>query len=88
MLHPLSSLFKRPEKVGWQECDVRYAIQDYLRQKLNTDALYCDEVKAGRVSVRVSGAVYQQEIRLIEEDLKKEIKTKTDYVINLLRVKQ
>ena len=88
MLHPLYSLFKRPERMGWQESDVRYAIQDFLRQRLNTDALYCDEVKEGKISIRVSGAAFQQEIRLMEEELKEEIQEKTNYVINVLKIKQ
>lgn len=74
--------------MGWQEGDVRYAIQNFLRQRLNTDALYCDEVKEGKVSVRVNGAVFQQEVRLIEEELKEEIQEKTGYIINVLKIKQ
>jgi hypothetical protein len=86
MLHPLGSLFKNPRNLEWEENDVRYFVQDFLRSHMKTEAVYCDRVKEGTVFIRTGSAALQQAVRLIEHDLKQTVQDKTGYLLTRVKV--
>lgn len=79
MLHPLSSLFKNPRRAGWAEVDIRYVVQEYLREELKTDSISCEVVKDGRAIIRVSAPALIQQVRLITFDVQKAVLDRTGY---------
>lgn len=79
MWHPLSSLFKNPQRAGWAEMDIRYVVQDYLRGELQSDAVSCEVVKDGRAIVHVSSPALIQQVRLITFDVQKAVRDRTGY---------
>ncbi len=86
MFQPLSSLFSNREKLTWQEVDVRYFIQDYLRRTIKSDQVLCQSVQAGRAVVWAASPVLQQEIRLLEYDVRRIVKAHTGYTLSTIKV--
>lgn len=86
MWQSLSSLFSDKEKLTWQEVDIKYFIQDYLRQMIKSDQVFCHSVQGGQAVVYSVSPVLQQEIRLLEYDLRRVVKTHTGYTLAKLRV--
>ncbi len=87
MLELLSSLLARERSPGtWGEEDLRYVVQGWLRAKTKSDQVYCYRVRSGVVSLHVGSPTLQQEVRLLEYDLKKEVANKAGYAITSLRL--
>lgn len=85
MFHPLQSLF-RHTKIGWEEVDIKYYMERYLHTKVKSDQLYCEKVHGGVAVVRVGSATLQQEIMLLEFDIRREVLAATNYRIRQLVV--
>lgn len=87
MLELLSTLFTRDRSSGtWSEEDLRYLVQNFLRAKTRSDQIYCYQVQGGAVSLRVGSPTLQQEVRLLEYDLKKEIEDQAGYSVTSLHL--
>ena len=75
MFEPLKAILKPDRHQGrWEEEDLRMAVQDFLRERLLSQAVYCDEVKLGTIKVRVGTSANLQEARLAEYDLREFLK--------------
>ncbi|MEX2054796.1 MAG: hypothetical protein WD972_01315 [Candidatus Andersenbacteria bacterium] len=85
MFHPLRSLFTHT-RLGWEESDLKYYIEQYLQRRLKTDALYCEKVHQGVIVVRVPTPACQQEVSLLEFDLARDLSTETSYTLRQLIV--
>ena len=85
MFQPLGNLFKK-EQVSWQESDIKYFVQDFLRSMVHSDGLYCQDVVKGSVTVRVSSPTLVQEVRLLEHDLRVALEKEATYTLKKLRI--
>jgi hypothetical protein len=88
MLHPLAELLSDKRSLRWDEVDVRYYIEEWLRQRLYSDFVYCDTVSDGAVAIRVQGALQHQEALLFEYDLKQALKKECGYSLKGLIVRR
>jgi hypothetical protein len=86
VFQPLASLFRDKKRASWQEGDIKYFIQDYLRRTTRSDQLYCQAVNNGRATVQVSSPMLQQEVRLLEYDLRQVLKSEANYRLKELQV--
>jgi hypothetical protein len=78
MFHPLQQLFKKTAS-HWDEADISFFIERYLRQELKTEALYCERVHGGVASVRCGSPALQQAALLSEFELQQLLRTETGY---------
>lgn len=85
---PIGALFRKNGQPLWDEVDVKYFIERYLRSKLSTDALYCEEVRGGRARIRVNLPILQQEVCLMEYDVKRALKKKLHYTLKEIKTIQ
>ena len=88
MWHPLSSLFKHPQQVGWNEIDIRYIVQDYLQRELGSDAVYCESVKNGQAYVRVTAPTLVQQVHLLTFDVQRVVKERCNYQLNTIHIQR
>ena len=86
MFHPLANLFSKPSNIGWGKNDIKYFIQNYLRERLKTDSLYCDEVGDEIAHIRVNTAALKQEIILLAYDLSQKLKQDTGFQLTNLKI--
>jgi len=85
MFEPLSTLFSgRSKEIG--ATDLKYLVQNYLRDQLKSNDLYCHSVHDGVAVIRTVSPTLQQEIRLLEHDLKRELLKEADYTLKSIRV--
>lgn len=87
MAHPLAELLERPPAT-WTESDVKHFIQEHLRRSLRSDAILCESVADGVVSLRVPSPTLQQAVLLMEYDLAQLAHEEAGYTIKKLRVRQ
>lgn len=85
MFHPLEALFRRT-KLGWEENDLKYFIEQYLRKELKTEALYCEKVHNGVAVIRVATPAARQAASLLEFDLVRDLYEETKYTLRQLVV--
>lgn len=85
MFQPLGNLFKK-DKVTWQESDVKYFVQDFLRSMVRSDGLYCHDVTKGMITVRVNSPTLVQEVRLLEHDLRIALEKEATYTLRKLKI--
>lgn len=85
MFQILGDLF-RGSDASWREEDIKYFIQDYLRGMAKSEGVYCQHVKDGVATVRVDTPTMQQEIHLLEYDLKQAVAEKTQYTLKSLKI--
>lgn len=86
MLQLVGDLLGRRRHV-LNDLDVRHFIERYLRKKIKVVAVYCESYKDGYAVVRVSSPVLQQEVRLLEYELKQALKSEISYHLKELRVR-
>lgn len=70
MLQPLSKLLHDKKGVQWEEGDVRYFAQKWLRAEMHTPQIYCEDFKRGVMHVRTPSPAVRQAIILSEYNLK------------------
>ena len=85
MFQPLGNLFEK-ERISWQESDVKYFVQNFLRSMVHSDGLYCHDVVKGTITVRVSSPTLVQEVRLLEHDLRLALEKEATYALKKLKV--
>lgn len=85
---PIGALFRKNNQPLWDEVDVKYFIERYLRSELSTDALYCEGVRGNRAQIRVSSPLLQQEVCLMEYDVKQALKEKLHYTLKEIKTIQ
>lgn len=85
-LEPIQLLFLR-ERGGQPEAGVRYLAQDFLRQRLKSEAVYCDSADKGVLVVRVGSPGLQQAAKLLEWDLARQLQETAQYRLEKLQVK-
>lgn len=88
MFHPLGSLFTQPHNLQWNDVDVRYYIQDFLRQHVRSESVYCDVFHEGVAEVRVGSSALQQVAQLCEYDLAQSLQVATGRTLIKLKVKR
>ena len=88
MWHPLSSLFKNPQQVGWSEVDIRYAVQEYLQRELGTDRVVCELVKDGQAHVRVTVPTLVQQVHLLTYDVQRAVKERCGYELITIHIQR
>lgn len=84
-----SSLNKKKNRdIGsaFAESDLKYLIQNWLRNQLQNDAIYCDKVDGGRVSVRVGSPAGAQAIKLAEYELIEYVRQDIEYEVKGITV--
>jgi hypothetical protein len=86
MFRSVGALFEH-RKVSLDETDIKCLVERYLRDELKTDNLYCEQVKAGEVSVRVGEVFLQQEVYLCEYNLKEKLSSEAKYLMKQLKVR-
>jgi hypothetical protein len=87
MFKSLKDLFAhQPRKAVWEEEDIRILTQDFLKEKLLTQAVYCDEARLGVLKIRVGSSANQQEVTLLEYELKEYLAEKSGYEVKRLIV--
>lgn len=86
MFEPLRSLFTHRQGVAWDELDVRYYTQEYVRRLLKTEAIFCEKVHKGIIVIRVGSAATEQAVRLLEFDLARELQHQATYTVRQLLV--
>jgi hypothetical protein len=86
MFKPLGTLFKKETDRVWQERDIRYFIQEYLRRELKTDALHCEQALRGIITIRVSSPADAQEVYLLQYDLTEELEKEVKWKLKKLKV--
>ncbi len=85
MFEPLLALFKDGPK-HIQASDLKYLVQNYLREQLKTEAIHCHSVQDGIAVVRTTSPTLHQEIRLLEHDLKQELAKEAKYELKAVKV--
>lgn len=88
MWHPLGSLFKRPDAVGWSEVDIRYVIQDYVQRQLGSGSVYCEWVRGGRALIRGASPLQIQQLHLLTFDIQQAVKEKTGYELVEIKIQR
>ncbi len=78
MLKSIASLLDN-KKTKVEEQDVGYFVGDYLKKRLKNGGVYCEKVGSGKAWVVVPGATLQQEILMIENELKAAVKNELNY---------
>lgn len=86
MFQPLSSLFSRKKPVRYEEVDVRHFVQRFLRDLVRTEALYCEQAHTGLVVVRVASPSVQQEVLLLESDVRQALADSLGFSMHTFRV--
>lgn len=65
----LGSLFAKETPPAWDEQDVRFFVQNFLRDRMRTEQLYCERVVDDTAFVRVASPAARQEVLLWQFDL-------------------
>ncbi len=88
MLQSISTLFEdaKRERVAWSDADVRHGVQEYLRDVLLSDRVYCQGVSGGVVVVRVGSPALHLEANLLERDVRLFLKKDARYSLKSIRV--
>ncbi len=86
VFHPLHSLFTQKRNLTWQESDLRHFVEQWLRDKVRSQALYCERLQNGEAKIRVNSPLLQQEVLLSEFALKTYIEQETGYRLKRLQV--
>lgn len=85
MFQSLSSLFSQaPRELS--EADIRHFIETWLQEQTGGEGIVCQRANGQVAEVRVSSPALQQEVLLLEYDLKRETKRETQFDIHRLRV--
>ncbi len=88
MFEPIKNVFLSSEKPKiWEESDLRILVQDFLRERLLVQAVYCDEIKKGVARVRVGSSANRQEVYLLEFEIKSHLQKMAKYKLNKIVVK-
>lgn len=77
-------LGKRRAALG--AADVKYFVERYLRQKVKSEKVICEKIKGGRVEVRTASPTLQQEVYLLEYDLKLALNKELNFKLKELKV--
>ncbi len=85
---PIGALFRKSNQPLWYEFYVRYFIERYFRSELSTDALYCEGVRGNKAQVRVNSPLLQQEVCLMEYDVKQALREKLHYTLKEIKIIQ
>lgn len=86
MFHPLSSLFGH-DKLPWEEADLCYFIQRWLRNRIGSEEINCEHIRGGVASIRVATPALQQAAYLLEYDLGQALQQETQQELAGLRVR-
>lgn len=84
MLEPLGKLFADKKTRAWQPSDARIVIENWLREALASDQIYCVAVSNSRATVRVGSPALYQEVRLREYDLIAALAQELGYTVSSL----
>lgn len=84
--HPLGDLLPR-SVLTWTEVEVGWFVQQWLRERLKTELLYCDSLQGGKAEVRVSSAALKQETLLCQPDVVRAVAEQTTYSLQGLIVR-
>ena len=85
MFKPLGELFEK-EQVHWQESDIRYFVQEYVRRCLRSPGVYCQSARGGVVTLRVASPALHQAVELLGYDLRRELSQVAAFTMTGLRV--
>lgn len=86
---PVGALLKKDgERPLLDEVDVKHFIERYLKKELAANTLYCESVEGGRAQVRVGSPILQQEVCLLEHDIKQALAQELDYSLKSVKVIQ
>ena len=88
MFQSLGKLFQQPSDVKiWDESDLKYLAQTYIRDELRSQHIYCAGTQAGILSIRVNSPTLQQAVHLLEYDLRQHMVNHAKYVFKKLDVR-
>ena len=82
---PLGDLFEK-EDVLWQDTDVKFWIQEYLRRETSSDAVYCQSVSGDVAVVRVGSPALYQSVCVLEPDVKRELKQVAQFTLKRMKI--
>jgi hypothetical protein len=69
MWQPLGQLFKKRD-AGVEEDDIRYFVERVITQMTGSQEVRCVQARGGIVIIKTADAFIQQEVRLLEYDLR------------------
>ena len=88
MFQPLNTLFKQSAAVKvWDESDLKYLAQAYIREELKTDNIYCAGTVSGVISIRVKSPTLKQAVQLLEYDIQQHMAQHAKYTFKKLDVR-
>jgi hypothetical protein len=87
MFQPLHNLFRKPS-LPLDESDIKYGLQNWLREQMGSDQVVCQSVREGIVSVRVVAPALRQELALLDYDLRQYALKEYTYTIREVRITQ
>lgn len=73
MLQPISHLFNE-KKFVWDKTDTRHFVQAWLRERLKTEELYCEQVAGGQATIRAESPADRMMVLVLEYDLNQALK--------------
>ena len=86
MFNSISSLFESRKTEKSSVSDVKFFIENYLREQIGSDGVYCQTVDGGRVTIRVINPAIQQEIVMLDYDVRRVVSKEMDYNISSIVV--
>ncbi len=87
MFQPLHNFFHK-ELLPWDESDLKYAVQSWLREQTGSDQILCQSVQKGQIAIRVISPALRQEVGVLEYDLRKMLQDKYQYELTSVVVTQ
>ncbi len=82
---PLGDLFEKEDAL-WQDADVKFWIQEYLRRETGSDAVYCQSVNSDVAVVRVGSPALYQSVYVLEPDVKRELEQVAQLTLKQVKI--
>ncbi len=79
---------KQGQEAIFYEAEAKSFIEGYLKQKTNTNRLYCESVKSASALVRAVSPATRQEVYLLEYSLKQALRQQLNYKLKKLTATQ
>ncbi|MBI1834138.1 MAG: hypothetical protein HYR90_04935 [Candidatus Andersenbacteria bacterium] len=86
MFKPLSELFSSSQKDGVPQADLKIFIEEWFRQHLKSEKVYCASVSGSRAIVRVGSPTLFQEAYVLRWDLCAELEKVAGYTLKDLSI--